>query len=123
MRALARAASARERGEAATSAKKPGTGIRHEIVRAMEEVAEHLGNTPAVARGSYVHPAVVGAYEAGASFDAAEDAADDPTPTRQEEKTLLALLRRARREERRSARSRRARSGRGDAGHRKTPGR
>lgn len=31
----------------------------------MREVAEALGNTPAVARGSYVDPRVVAAYEHG----------------------------------------------------------
>ena len=31
----------------------------------MREVAEELGNTPAVARGSYVDPRVVTGYEAG----------------------------------------------------------
>jgi len=38
---------------------------RREIVAAMEEVAERLGNTPAIARGSYVHPAVLAAYADG----------------------------------------------------------
>jgi DNA topoisomerase I len=37
----------------------------------MKEVAEALGNTPAVARGSYVDPRVVEAYEGGATIDAA----------------------------------------------------
>ena len=31
----------------------------------MKEVAEELGNTPAVARGSYVDPRVVEGYEKG----------------------------------------------------------
>jgi DNA topoisomerase-1 len=35
---------------------------RHKIGQAMEIVAEALGNTPAVARHSYVHPAVIDAY-------------------------------------------------------------
>ena len=37
----------------------------------MKEVAEGLGNTPAVARGSYVDPRVVEGYEAGATIAAA----------------------------------------------------
>jgi DNA topoisomerase I len=37
----------------------------------MREVAEELGNTPAVARGSYVDPRVVTAYEQGMTIDAA----------------------------------------------------
>lgn len=39
------------------------------IVRAMKRVAEELGNTPAVCRGSYVHPAVLSKYEAGITLD------------------------------------------------------
>jgi len=39
------------------------------IVRAMKRVAEELGNTPAVCRGSYVHPAVLSKYEAGVTID------------------------------------------------------
>ena len=35
---------------------------RRNVVRAVEEVAEWLGNTPAVSRRSYVHPAVIDAY-------------------------------------------------------------
>jgi DNA topoisomerase-1 len=49
-------------GGAADSARP----ARREIAAAMEEVAERLGNTPAIARGSYVHPAVLDAYAAGA---------------------------------------------------------
>jgi DNA topoisomerase I len=37
----------------------------------MKEVAEGLGNTPAVARGSYVDPRVVEGYEGGATIAAA----------------------------------------------------
>jgi DNA topoisomerase-1 len=32
------------------------------VVRAVEAVAEHLGNTPAISRKSYVHPEVIDAY-------------------------------------------------------------
>ena len=35
------------------------------IVRAVKEVAEELGNTPAVCRSSYIHPAILAAYEKG----------------------------------------------------------
>jgi DNA topoisomerase-1 len=40
---------------------------RKTIVRAMRETAERLGNTPAVARQAYVHPAVIEAYANGAA--------------------------------------------------------
>ena len=39
------------------------------IVRAMKRVADELGNTPAVCRGSYVHPAVLAKYVAGITLD------------------------------------------------------
>jgi DNA topoisomerase-1 len=35
---------------------------RRNLVRALRAVAEHLGNTPAVCRSSYVHPAVFESY-------------------------------------------------------------
>jgi len=42
----------------------------------MKEVAEELGNTPAVARGSYVDPRVVSGYEQGLTIGAALRRAD-----------------------------------------------
>ena len=38
------------------------TQAKRNIVRAIEDVARQLGNTPAICRTSYVHPAVVDAY-------------------------------------------------------------
>ena len=43
--------------------------IKSNIVRAMKSVAEELGNTPAVCRGSYVHPTVISKYESGITLD------------------------------------------------------
>lgn len=40
------------------------------IVRAVERVAERLGNTPAVCRKAYIHPAVLQAYLDGGLIDA-----------------------------------------------------
>jgi DNA topoisomerase-1 len=45
----------------------------------MKEVAEALGNTPAVARGSYVDPRVVEGYEGGATIAAAVNRANRET--------------------------------------------
>jgi DNA topoisomerase-1 len=42
----------------------------------MKEVAEELGNTPAVARGSYVDPRVIEGYEKGITIAAAVRRAD-----------------------------------------------
>lgn len=39
------------------------------IVNAIKRVAEQLGNTPAVCRGSYVHPLVLKAYEKGVTLE------------------------------------------------------
>jgi DNA topoisomerase-1 len=108
MRALVKARSDEATGEVAAS--PPKRRVRKEIVQAMEEVADRLGNTPAVARNSYVHPAVVDAHEAGRLPASVDASLDDPTPTPAEEKALLRVLRAAQRAERRKA-------------HSKTPGR
>jgi len=41
------------------------------VVAAMGEVAEHLGNTPAVARRSYVDPRVIDRFDEGTTVCAA----------------------------------------------------
>jgi DNA topoisomerase I len=51
------------RGEEAPASTR---AARKAIVRAMRETAAQLGNTPAVARQAYVHPAVIDAYTDGA---------------------------------------------------------
>ncbi|MEO8638939.1 MAG: DNA topoisomerase IB [Chloroflexota bacterium] len=55
---------------------------KHNVVRAIGSVAEWLGNTPAVARTSYVHPSVIDAYLDGDVIRQGSEAA------------VLALLRR-----------------------------
>lgn len=68
------------------------------VVEVCEEVAASLGNTRAVARASYVHPAVTAAFEEGVLHDWWRDG-----PSRKaggldpEERKLLAVLRKARR--------------------------
>jgi DNA topoisomerase I len=47
------------------------TSRRRAVKRAMEEVADFLGNTPAIARSSYVDPRVVDLYEDGVTIAAA----------------------------------------------------
>ncbi|WP_306204365.1 DNA topoisomerase IB [Actinoplanes sp. RD1] len=51
------------------------TAARRNVSHAMKEVAELLGNTPAVARSSYVDPRVVEAYEKGETVDEPTDEA------------------------------------------------
>ena len=39
------------------------------VVRAVKQVAEKLGNTPTVCRSSYIHPRVLSSYEGGLTLD------------------------------------------------------
>jgi DNA topoisomerase I len=43
--------------------------LKKNIVKAVKKVAEQLGNTPAVCRSSYIHPAVLKTYEGGVTLD------------------------------------------------------
>ena len=43
--------------------------VKKNVVKAVKKVAEQLGNTPTVARGSYIHPAVLKSYEHGVTID------------------------------------------------------
>lgn len=43
--------------------------LKININRAVKKVAEQLGNTPAVCRGSYIHPKILKNYEAGITLD------------------------------------------------------
>ena len=76
---------------------------RRGVVEAMRPTADQLGNTPAVARGSYVHPAVLEAYLdgslRGALVEAAEEQ-DEPPPGADpaEERAVIALLRQRQRQ-------------------------
>ncbi|HEX6625971.1 MAG TPA: hypothetical protein VF064_19800 [Pyrinomonadaceae bacterium] len=42
---------------------------RKNVARAVARVAEHLGNTPTVCRGSYIHPAVLDRYVKGQTLE------------------------------------------------------
>ena len=89
---------------------------RRNLVEAMRAAADALGNTPAVARGSYVHPAVPEAYlegdlGAGSARPAQAKAAKDATgsssgerrlPDRNEELALIRMLRARQQQGRRS---------------------
>ncbi len=60
------AASLAEAGPAETK-----TARKRAVSSAMKEVAEYLGNTPTLARSSYVDPRVVDAYEEGKTIESA----------------------------------------------------
>jgi DNA topoisomerase I len=83
---------------------------KRNIVRAIETVAEKLGNTPAVSRASYVHPHVIDAYLEGDLIREARQEADrqlrqELADLTAEEAAVFALLRaRLAAEERRATR-------------------
>jgi DNA topoisomerase-1 len=60
------------------------------IVQAVGMVAERLGNTPAISRKCYIHPAVVDAYLGGELIQVPDG--DDGSGLIPEERALLALL-------------------------------
>jgi DNA topoisomerase-1 len=71
---------------------------QRKVAAAIRETADNLGNTAAVARSAYVHPAVVDAYLDGrirsALVQAAEETDDPPGMTSPaEERAVVALLR------------------------------
>ena len=75
-----------------------GPAARRNVVEAMKQTAARLGNTPAVARGSYVHPAVLDAYLDGSLRGALVDVAEEqrtppPGADRAEERAVARLLR------------------------------
>ena len=76
--------------DSATQAKK-------NVVRAIESVAERLGNTPSVCRKCYVHPAVIDSYLDGSMLETLQQRAEQEMreslhELRPEEAAVLALL-------------------------------
>jgi DNA topoisomerase I len=85
-----------ERGPQATE-----TEAKKAVASVMRDVARELGNTPAVARASYVSPAVVELYERGITLDDFRPKADrrlsaTASGLTKEERALLSLLRSSR---------------------------
>ena len=64
------------------------------VKAAVEEVATYLGNTPAIARGSYIDPRVLDLYENGTTITTPRVTARTSPMRRQEllEKAVLDLL-------------------------------
>jgi DNA topoisomerase IB len=77
-------------------AAKSTTARKRVVSRAIREVSEYLGNTPAVAKASYVNPRVVDLYHGGetiaAALSAVPEAAGDFTARAEAERAVLALL-------------------------------
>jgi DNA topoisomerase I len=77
--------------------------MRRNITEAVKEVAETLGNTPAIARESYINPLVFDRYAEGVTLDDYQTRAErrvrrERLPYDPNELALLALLRRRRTE-------------------------
>lgn len=53
------------------AARTSRTARKRAVVRAVKEVSEYLGNTPAVCRASYINPRVIELYEEGRTIAAA----------------------------------------------------
>ena len=73
------------------------TQAKKNILRAIETVSERLGNTPAICRKCYVHPAVIDAYLSGTMLDtlkqrAEQEMVESLASLRPEEAAVLALL-------------------------------
>lgn len=85
---------------AAALAEAPGpeaskTARKRAVAAVMREVAEYLGNTPALARSAYVDPRVVDAYDEGRTIKAATRRSYSDPDQRQAglERAVLRLLR------------------------------
>ncbi|MEU0315740.1 DNA topoisomerase IB [Nocardioides sp. NPDC006273] len=79
--------------EAAKRATPTARSRRKQQVVAIKEVAEYLGNTPAVARSSYVDPRVLELHEQGRTIQVRRGASDDPQARQAAaERAVLRLL-------------------------------
>jgi DNA topoisomerase I len=70
--------------------------FKRNIVRAIDAVAEKLGNTRAVCRGSYIHPGVFDGYRSGVTIAAAKSGPRRAGLSAEEAAVLALLKRRAR---------------------------
>jgi DNA topoisomerase-1 len=73
------------------------TQAKKNVIQAIKTVAERLGNTPAVCRKCYIHPAVLEHYFSGAMLEAIESEVAQQVDRqlqdlREEEFALLRLL-------------------------------
>ncbi len=72
------------------------TARKRSVAAAMREVGDHLGNTPTVARGSYVDPRVIDLFDDGITVAAGNRSIAPGAPvSRTLERQVLRLLKRA----------------------------
>jgi DNA topoisomerase-1 len=77
----------------AAPAVRSKTARARAIVKAVDDVAQHLGNTRAVCRKCYIHPAVLDAYHAGTTLGSVSRSRIRARPgLREAEVRLVALL-------------------------------
>lgn len=79
---------------AASEEAESNTAAKRILKAAVEEVANRLGNTPAVCRKAYIHPEVIDAFTERALVLKIKDEADRAGALRSEEKAVYDLLRR-----------------------------
>jgi DNA topoisomerase-1 len=77
----------------AVPAPRSAAEARRRVSEACRRVSERLGNTPAICRNSYVHPAVLDAHADGVLADSAALHVPDQAGLSQDEAFLLAFLR------------------------------
>ena len=70
------------------------TAINRTIVKAIDQVAATLGNTRAVCRSSYIHPAVIDSFKDGVTLSKVS-VATTPRGLQESEARLVSLLRRS----------------------------
>lgn len=90
------AAFSRPTGDESAAGGSSATAVKAAIVAAVRRVAERLGNTPAICRKCYIHPAVLDAFQQGILAAAlASDIPEDGCSSSLEptEAALLAFLR------------------------------
>lgn len=93
-KAKTRAKEALREGASAPQAKKVA---KKTLVAAVRETAQHLGNTPAVAKASYIYPSVIAMFEKGRVVDKYFESVDELAAHESDrlhcaEKALLTLL-------------------------------
>ena len=95
------------RALAAIGVAETDSEARRRVVEAVEQVAKRLGNTPAICRKCYIHPAVVNAYLCGSAVDVLQTRATDELKRDGEldpaERAVLRLLRHDLRQQARGA--------------------
>lgn len=73
---------------------KTKTSRKRAVKRAAQEVSSYLGNTPTIARNSYIDPRVIDAYESGSTIAQAAAKSYRTSQSRQKalEEAVLGLL-------------------------------